>query len=83
MLKIFRKIFKTDLFVKLQEALKKNANEIAGQCKAERAGIDQYIDGIECADDSGFRSMTAEAKARRVSIEDVLDMLKLFEPLEG
>ena len=74
--KIFRKIFKTDLFVKLQEALKKNANEIAGQCRAERAGIDQYIDGIECADDSGFRSMTAEAKARRVSIEDVLDMLK-------
>ncbi len=74
--KIFRKIFKTDLFVKLQDALKRDANEISGQCRTERSGIDQYIDGIECADDSGFRSMAAEAKARRAGIEDVLDMLK-------
>lgn len=74
--KIFRKIFKTDLFVKLQEALKRDANEIAGRCRAERAGIDQYIEGIECADESGFRSMIAEAKAKGAGIEDVLDMLK-------
>lgn len=74
--KIFRKIFKTDLFVKLQEVLKRDANEIAGLCRAERAGIDQYIEGIECADESGFWSMITEAKAKRAGIEDVLDMLK-------
>ena len=74
--KIFRKIFKTDLFVRLQDALKKDSNEIAGRCRAERAGIDQYIEGIECAEDSCFRSMIAEAKAKRIGIEDILDMLK-------
>lgn len=74
--KIFRKIFKTDLFVRLQDALKKDSNEIAGRCRAERAGIDQYIEGIECAEDSCFRSMIAETKAKRTGIEDILDMLK-------
>ena len=74
--KIFRRIFKTDLFVRIQEALKKDANELAGRCKEERAGIDQYIDGIECSETSHFRSMTAEAKARRMSIEDSMEMLK-------
>lgn len=74
--KIFRKIFKTDLFVKLQEALKKDANELAGRCRAERAGIDQYVDGIECGPESRFNAMTAEAKARRMSVEDVMELLK-------
>ena len=36
--KIFRKIFKTDFFVRLQEQLKRDANELSGKCKTERAG---------------------------------------------
>ncbi len=74
--KIFRKIFKTALFVKLQETLKRDANELAGRCRAERAGIDQYIDGIQCSTESRFLAMTAEAKARRMSVEDVMELLK-------
>lgn len=74
--KIFRKIFKTDLFVKLQETLKRDANELAGRCRAERAGIDQYIDGILCSPESRFIAMTTEAKARRMSVEDVMELVK-------
>lgn len=74
--KIFRKIFKTDLYVRLQDMLKKEANDLAGRCRAERAGIDQYIDGMECGPDSAFAAMVAEAKARKVGIEDVLAMLR-------
>lgn len=74
--KIFRKIFKTDLYVRLQDMLKKEANDLAGRCRAERAGIDQYIDGMECGPDSAFAAMAAEAKARKVGIEDVLAMLR-------
>ncbi|MBR5836771.1 MAG: SMC family ATPase [Bacteroidales bacterium] len=74
--KIFRKIFKTDLFVKLQEILKKDANEIAGRCRAERAGIEQYIDGIECGAESRFAAMTAEAKAKRMGVADVQELIR-------
>lgn len=74
--KIFRKIFKTDLYVRLQDRLKRDANELAGRCRAERAGIDQYIDGIECGTASAFAAMTAEAKARKMGIEDVLEMIR-------
>ena len=74
--RIFRRIFKTDLFVRIQEVLKRDANELAGRCRAERAGIDQYIDGIECADGSPHAAMVSEAKAHRMGIEDVLEMLR-------
>lgn len=74
--KIFRKIFKTDFFVRLQEQLKRDANELAGKCKTERAGIEQYIDGIECSAESAFAAMVAEAKGHRMSVGDVMDMLR-------
>ena len=74
--KIFRKIFKTDIFVRLQDQLKRDANDLAGKCKAERAGIEQYIDGIECNAESAFTAMLAEAKGHRMSVEDVMDMLR-------
>ena len=74
--KIFRKIFKTDLFVRIQEVLKRDANELAGRCRAERAGIEQYIEGVECAAESPFAAMVAEAKGHRMNVEGVLDMLR-------
>ena len=74
--RIFRRIFKTDIFVKIQETLKRDANELAARCRAERAGIEQYIEGIECAAESPFAALAAEAKGRRMNIEDVLDMLR-------
>lgn len=74
--RIFRKIFKTDIFVRIQEVLKRDANELAARCRAERAGIEQYIEGIECAAESPFAALAAEAKGRRMNIEDVLDMLR-------
>ena len=74
--KIFRKIFKTDMFFKLQDILKRDANELAGRCRAERAGIVQYIDGIVHGPESAFAAMVVEAKAGRMSIEAVTDMLE-------
>lgn len=74
--KIFRKIFKTDLFVRLQEMLKKEANELAGRCRDERAGIEQYVSDIECSEESAFTAMVAEAKAKRMAVAEVLDTLE-------
>ena len=74
--KIFRKIFKTDLYVRLQDALKRDVNELAGRCRNERMGVEQYIDGILCSEDSAFAAMVAEAKARRMSVADVQELLR-------
>ena len=73
--KIFRKIFKTDLFVKLQDTLKKEVNALMTSCRGARAGIDQYIDGIEFGTESAFAAIVSEAKAGRMSVEDVIAML--------
>ena len=73
--KIFRKIFKTDLFVRLQDALKKDANELAARCRVERAGIEQYIDGIVCSEESVSAPMVIQAKERRMSVREVIDLL--------
>ena len=74
--KIFRKIFKTDLFVRIQESMKRDANELASRCRAERAGIVQYIDGIECDPLSRHSDAVAEAKAGRMNIRDVIGILE-------
>lgn len=73
--KIFRKIFKTDLYVRLQDALKKDANELASRCRAERTGIEQYIDGIVCAEESVSAPMVIQAKEHMMSVREVIDLL--------
>lgn len=73
--KIFRKIFKTDLYVRLQDALKKDANELAARCRVERAGIEQYMDGIVCAEESAFAEMAIQAKEHMMSVREVIDLL--------
>lgn len=74
--KIFRKIFKTDLFVMLQESLRREANELLGKCRQIRAGIDQYVDSIRCAEESPFRASLHEAWERRMSVSDTLELLE-------
>lgn len=71
---IFRKIFKTELYVKLQDTLKKEANETAELCRQERLGIEQYINGIECSDESTFEASLKEAKAGRTDISSILEL---------
>lgn len=74
--KIFRKIFKTDLFVRLQEVLKRDANELAGRCRSERAGIAQYIDGIVYGPESTYGESVTEAKAGRMGMSDVIATIR-------
>lgn len=70
--KIFRRLFKTDLFVKLQNELRKEVNELAGRCRMEKAGIVQYIEGLLCADDSAYKDSISEAKAGRMPMSEIL-----------
>ena len=74
--KILRKIFRTDLFVKLQERLRADVNSLAAQCRQERAGIDQYIDGISCEEGCSMESQVAAARSGQAGIEDVTSLLE-------
>lgn len=74
--RILRKIFKTDMFVRLQEVLKKDVNELAGKCRQTRLGIEQYIEGIQCDTESPMNPVLEAAKARKLSTADIIDMLQ-------
>lgn len=74
--KILRKIFRTDLFVKLQERLRADVNSLAAQCRQERAGIAQYIEGISCEEGCPMESSVAEARSGQAGIEDVMSLLE-------
>ena len=74
--KILRKIFRTDLFVKLQERLRADVNSLAAQCRQERAGISQYIDGISCEEGCSMESQVAAARSGQAGIEDVTSLLE-------
>lgn len=74
--KILRKIFRTDLFVKLQERLRADVNSLAAQCRQERAGIAQYIDGISCEEGCSMETQVAAARSGQAGIEDVTSLLE-------
>ncbi len=50
--KIFRQIFKTQLYQDLQDRLKKESGQLNDKCDAVRNSIKQYIDGITCDENS-------------------------------
>lgn len=73
--KIFRRIFRTDLFVEVQERLKRDVNDLAARCRQNRLGIGQYVEDVSCAPESRYAAALAEAKAKRMSIAETVDLI--------
>lgn len=48
---IFRRIFRTGYFQKLQDELKAEAGELGRECGSMRASVQQYIDGAVCGEE--------------------------------
>ena len=49
--KIFRHIFTTENYAKLQECLANEAKELREECQRAKNSVEQYINGIECVDE--------------------------------
>jgi len=49
--KIFRYIFKTELYQLLQEKLKEESNQLGRECDMLRKGVQQYINGVTVQED--------------------------------
>ncbi len=55
---IFRKIFKTEKFLKIETALWQESNDLRNRCRDLRGSINQYIDDIDCGVD--VKSLSVE-----------------------
>ncbi len=69
---IFRKIFKTDLYVQLQERLKSEAGTLFGKCEDAKRSVKQYINGVNCDENDILFSEIAKAKNGESPMQDVI-----------
>ncbi|MBR6581820.1 MAG: SMC family ATPase [Ruminococcus sp.] len=72
---IFRRLFKTDYFMRLQERLKAEVKATDSRYKASAAGIAQYIGGIRCPENSEYSEMLEKAKEGLISNDAVLELI--------
>lgn len=74
--KIFRQIFKTQLYQDLQEKLKYESGRLNDQCIALRSSIKQYIDGIVCDENDVLSIEVRKAKNGALLTNDVIELLE-------
>ena len=73
--RIFRDIFRTRMYVALQEKLREQAGAVRSQWESTGQSIRQYVDGIACGPDSPLAPEVAEVKANFVAAGPVLELL--------
>ncbi len=74
--KIFRQIFKTEPFLKVQDRLKAESGALAKQYETQRLGIKQYIGGLTADERSPFLPILERAKADDLPISETLGVIK-------
>ena len=72
---IFRDIFKTKLYVTLQDRLKNLAADVRKQGDLTLRSIQQYISGIDCPQDSPFAENARQALAGELPLPEVMELL--------
>ena len=75
---IFRQIFKTQKFEKIQYKLKEEARQLYGQFADARKSLLTYAKGIECDTENTHYSEAELAKAGTLSTEQTIELLKLL-----
>ena len=73
--KIFRQIFKTQLYQDLQDRLKKESGQLNDKCDAAHNSIKQYIDGITCDENDVLSIEVEKAKNGLLPVKDVMDLI--------
>lgn len=73
---IFRDIFKTDLYVLLQNQLKEKAGEVRGQRDQASQSIRQYINGVTCDEDSVYALDAQKAKNGELPVTEVIELFR-------
>ncbi|MBQ8319707.1 MAG: SMC family ATPase [Clostridia bacterium] len=76
--KIFRQIFKTEPYLKLQDRLKAEYNELYRAYETQSSGVKQYINGIVADENSALYSRLVLAKTGELTTEECIALLKAF-----
>ena len=72
---IFRQIFQTDVYQRLQNKLKENTNTLRYEYEDLRKSIEQYIKGTACAEDDILRNKLSNAQKGKLPLSDTLALL--------
>lgn len=73
--KVFRQIFKTELFESLQERLKKESGALNDKCTELKSSLKQYIDGIKVDENNALSTEAEKAKTNELPIEDIITLV--------
>ena len=73
--KIFRQIFKTEKFQRLQEELKVRTSELSRQSEKLTNSMEQYIGGIVCEEENPLSVKVGEAKNSEISPDETVELL--------
>lgn len=82
-IEIFRKIFKTDNYLKLQEKLKSEAKKLSDEYKGIQESIKQYVRGIECDEDSPLYEQVEKAKNEGLPVSEIIELLGVLIEKDG
>lgn len=72
---IFRKIFKTDLYRRLQERLKGESAAMNGRCADARKSLEQYLAGIRWDEHSPLAPRLHQAQAGQLPMEETTALI--------
>lgn len=72
---IFRKIFKTDLYQRLQESLKRESAALNGRCEDARKSLRQYLAGVQWDEGSELAPQLRLAQAGQLPMEDTTALI--------
>ena len=73
---IFRRIFRTNRFQRLQMAIKDDSLRLTRELGSLNDSISQYIKGISCPDDDEFSESVDQAKNGGLSAEEVCSLIE-------
>ncbi len=80
--KIFRKIFHTNNYSTLQDALKQKYLDVVKKYDEQKSGIRQYLAGIYCLDDDPLIVEVKKAREGALPMADVMDLLERLDASE-
>ena len=75
-MEIFRHIFKTELFLNLQDRLKRESGSLSDECTTIKRSIAQYIGGIVYDEDSVASIEVEKAKKGNLTTEDTIMLIE-------
>ncbi len=73
--KIFRQIFKTHKYEKIQESIKAETNALYSKFKELEQNLLTYAEGIVCATDSPLIELVKNAKNNQLTTTEIIDLL--------